>query len=96
MTMERTIRRPDRERSMPEAHVVKSHISWLIWLIPVAAVGFCGWLLFRDFVSKGPTVHITFQEAEDMDPGNTPIKYRGAEVGKVTAVKLRPDHKAVL
>ena len=95
MSDHRTARPPRDRTELPEAQVGRSRLSWLLWLIPIAAVLFCGWLLYRDFVRKGPTIHIRFSEIDQLDPGNTPVKFRGAEIGKVTAVHLAKDRTGV-
>ncbi len=66
---------------LPKARIQKRRYSWLIWLIPLAAAGFLGWLIYRETLSKGPTITVYFKNADGVDPGNTQVKCRGAPVG---------------
>lgn len=80
---------------LPKAKIRKGRPAWLLWLIPLGAVALCLWFLYRDFIATGPKITIYFQNAEGLDPGNTSIKYRGAEVGIVKSLELTPDHQRV-
>jgi paraquat-inducible protein B len=80
---------------LPKARVSRSRISWLFWGIPVLAAAFCVWLVYRDVLAKGPTITLTFLDASGLEPDNTPVRYRGATVGKVSKVELTPDHQHV-
>ncbi|HAI30541.1 MAG TPA: qaraquat-inducible protein B, partial [Thalassospira sp.] len=55
----------------------------LIWLVPLVALIIGGWLLWRDIVSKGPEITITFESAEGLSAGKTAIRYRDVDVGQV-------------
>jgi paraquat-inducible protein B len=80
---------------LPKAKIRKARPAWLLWLIPLGAVTLCLWFLYRDFIATGPKITIYFENAEGLDPGNTSVKYRGAEVGIVKSLALTPDHQRV-
>jgi paraquat-inducible protein B len=80
---------------LPEAKIRRARPAWLLWLIPLGAAALCIWFLYRDFIATGPKITIYFQNAEGLDPGNTAVKYRGAEVGIIKSLALTPDHQRV-
>ena len=80
---------------LPSATVEKSWRTYLIWLAPLAALGFAGWLVYTTLLATGPTLHILFSNAQDMDPNNAQVKYRGAVVGTVKSAHLTKDQQNV-
>lgn len=60
----------------------------LIWAVPVAAALIVGWLGIDAFSKRGPEVTVEFPTTGGIKPGNTVVKFRGVEVGHVTAVHL--------
>jgi len=68
----------------------------IIWLVPVLALLIGGWLAFKAFQEKGPTVTITFVSAEGLEAGKTKIKYKDVEIGLVEEIRLSDDLKHVL
>ena len=45
---------------------------------------------------EGPKITIVFQSAEGLKAGKTKIKYRGVDIGTITAIRLSEDHKRVI
>ncbi|HWH68840.1 MAG TPA: MlaD family protein, partial [Candidatus Sulfotelmatobacter sp.] len=86
---------PEKRSELPRARVEKNWKTYLIWLVPVAAAGFAGWLVYTTVLASGPTLHIDFPNAEGMEKGNTQVKYRGAVIGSVEAMHLSQDHQSV-
>jgi paraquat-inducible protein B len=81
--------------SLPRAKIKKARPAWLLWLVPLGAAGLCVWFVYRDFVATGPALTIYFANAAGLDEGNTPINYRGAQIGIVKHLELTPDHQSV-
>jgi paraquat-inducible protein B len=63
--------------------------------VPLAAFAIGVWLLVRFLLQGGTNVRITFPDAEGIKPKDTPVVYRGMNVGQVTAVSLGDDHRSV-
>jgi len=80
---------------LPRAKIQKNRFAWMFWLAPVAAVGLCGWFIYRDLIAGGPVITIFFQDADGLEVKNTIVKYRGAQVGEVTSLELTKDHQLV-
>jgi paraquat-inducible protein B len=81
----------EKTASLPRAKIEKSHLTWFLWLVPVAAAGLCGWFIFRDVVLKGPTITIYFQSVDGLQEQNSFLQYRGIPVGEVKGLKLTKD-----
>jgi paraquat-inducible protein B len=76
-----------------EAKVHKERLS-IIWLIPLVAVGIGIWLAYQTYSEKGPTITISFAEADGLDAGKSKVKYKGINVGDVGDISL--DGKNVI
>lgn len=81
--------------SLPHAKIRRKKSAWLLWLVPIAAAGLCVWFVYRDFVATGPLITIYFKNAEGLEEGNTPVKYRGAKVGMVKHLRLAENDETV-
>ena len=81
----------------PEAEPVirtRRHLP-TVWLIPLVATLIGVWLAFSAFVNKGPTLTITFQNADGLEAGRTKIKCKNVEVGMIKALRLSHDRSRV-
>lgn len=68
----------------------------IIWVVPLVALIVGGWLLWRDIVSKGPEITVSFEAAEGLSAGKTAVRYRDVDVGQVTAINLADDLEHVV
>src|SRR5947209_3004797 len=80
--------------SLPKAKIRPGH-PWWVWLVPLGALSLCVWFVFRDYVATGPVIKIYFENAEGLEEQNNPVKYRGAEVGRVKTIRLTKDGRRV-
>jgi paraquat-inducible protein B len=62
-----------------------------VWLIPLVAGAIAIWLGYTTLQKQGPTITITFDNAEGFEAGKTQVKYRNVEVGLVDSVALSDD-----
>jgi paraquat-inducible protein B len=82
-------------QNLPKAKIEKSRLSWLLWLIPIAAALLCVWYLCRDLIFAGPAVTIYFQNAEGLQAQVSLVQYRGVKVGEVQSLTLTKDRQRV-
>jgi paraquat-inducible protein B len=82
-------------QNLPKAKIEKSRLSWLLWLIPIAAALLCVWYLCRDLIFAGPAVTIYFQNAEGLQAQVSLVQYRGVKVGEVQSLTLSKDRQSV-
>ena len=81
---------------IPEAVVKpRSGIS-IVWIIPIVAALIGAWVAYKSYSEIGPTIFITFENAEGLVAGKTKVKFKDVEVGLVKAVDIEKDLKHVL
>lgn len=86
------------QQELPQAVLVERR-RWspsLVWLIPVVAALIGGYLAVHTIMSRGPTITITFRNAEGLEAGKTRIKYKDVDIGEVTSVKVSEDRKNIV
>ncbi|MEO8809449.1 MAG: MlaD family protein [Rhodanobacter sp.] len=78
--------------------VVKRHrfSGSLIWLIPALAAVIGISLVVSSWLQAGPQITISFQTAEGLDAGKTPVKFKNVVIGKVKKIRLSKDRSHVL
>ncbi|GAA0888198.1 intermembrane transport protein PqiB [Rhodanobacter soli] len=68
----------------------------LIWLIPALAALVGLSLVINNWLQAGPQITISFQSAEGLDAGKTPVKYKNVVIGRVNKIHLSGDRSHVL
>ncbi|RDJ00049.1 MCE family protein [Dyella solisilvae] len=82
---------------LPEPVVRRPRINAsLVWLVPIIAALVGLSLVIHAWVEAGPTINISFQTAEGLDPGKTPVKYKSVVIGRVTTLRLSEDRSHVI
>ena len=83
---------------IPEPTVEKIGRRWpsLVWLVPLLAVLAAVALLVQNVATRGPLITISFATASGLTAGESVVKYRDVEVGRVEAIRFSPDLKTVL
>ncbi|MBH5329316.1 intermembrane transport protein PqiB [Eikenella sp. S3360] len=80
----------------PRAEIRRNRsFSFMVWLIPLIALLTGAWLLFDHIRNTGPEITLYMANAEGIEVNNTVIKVLDVEVGRVTAIHLRPGHEGV-
>src|SRR5690242_19761611 len=77
----------------PKARVRRRRFFRLIWIVPVVAVAVAVYLVLHRMQDYGPEINVTFTDGGGLRVGQTPVRYRGVQVGEVTGVSLAPDEK---
>jgi paraquat-inducible protein B len=78
----------ERRRQEPvEAVVHTSKWSPWVWVIPVLAIFFVGWLVVRYGFFGGGDITVRFAEARGLDR-YSPVRFRGAKVGTVQKITI--------
>lgn len=62
-----------------------------IWVVPIIAIAIGLWLVYDNYASRGTQVTLTMESAEGIEAGNTLIRSRNVEVGRVQSVRLSDD-----
>lgn len=82
-------------QALPQAEVAVRSGPSLVWLIPLVALAIGGWLAFKAYSEKGPTIHIEFKTAAGLAAGKTEVKFKDVAIGKVTAIDVTKDLSGV-
>jgi paraquat-inducible protein B len=78
---------------LPKARIRRRRLFRLVWVVPVIALGVAAYLVLQHMRSLGPEIAIRFGDASGVRVGQTPVNYRGVQIGEVTGVELSKDHK---
>ena len=68
----------------------------LIWLVPILAAIVGVSLVVGSWLQAGPDITISFQSAQGLAEGKTPVKYKDVVIGKVDKIRLSGDRSHVL
>src|SRR3954454_18899063 len=80
----------------PQAVTRRSHRLSTIWLIPLLAIVIAGWLIWDTISKEGPTIEVSFESAEGLQAGKSPLKFKDIEFGTVKSLRLSPDNTHVI
>jgi paraquat-inducible protein B len=68
----------------------------VIWLLPLVAVAIGAWLAWDTLSKEGPTITVSFNSAEGLQPGQSQLKFKDIVFGTVKSLALSPDHSRVV
>jgi len=88
---EETSRPNPGEEFVPAAEVRTKRSFSIVWIIPLLALVIGGWLAYKALSEKGPTITISFENAEGLEAGKTKVKYKNVEIGEVTDISFSGD-----
>ena len=75
----------------PEAQIDTKRRFSIIWVVPIIALLIGGGLIFKAQSAKGPTITITFENADGLTADKTKIKFKDVEIGTVTHIDMGKD-----
>ena len=78
---------------LPKARVRRRRLFRLVWVVPVLALAVAVYLVWQHMRTVGPEIAIRFGDASGLRVGQTPINYRGVQIGEVTKIELSDDHR---
>ena len=81
---------------LPRAHVRRRRLFRLSWVIPLVAAIIAGWLVWQHLQRQGLEITVSFNDVSGLRVGQTPVKYRGVQVGEVVDMRLSEDQKQAL
>lgn len=90
MTETEGVRGPE---PLPTAMARQSHRSRipLVWIVPAVSAVIGGWLAIHAVLDHGPTITVTFLDAEGIEAGKSKVRYESVDIGDVKAITLAPD-----
>lgn len=81
---------------LPKARIRRRRLFRMVWVVPIVAIAFAAYLVFQHMRSMGPEITIRFSDASGLRPGQTPVVYRGVQIGEVKRIELADDRKQAL
>ncbi len=78
------------------AQVESLHSISRIWLIPIIAVLIGAWMIYFHLSNQGPSISISFINADGIEAGKTKIKIKNVDIGVVKDIKLSDDLSGVI
>ena len=75
--------------------VSKERIS-AIWLVPIIALLFGAWLVFKSISERGVFITVQFNSGNGFVVGKTKVKYKGLDVGVVRNVEISKNLKGII
>jgi paraquat-inducible protein B len=81
---------------IPRARVKRRRLLRLVWIVPMIAIAVAAFLVYHRMQDYGPEVTVTFTDGGGLRVGQTPVRYRGVQVGEVTGVALSKDEKSAV
>ncbi len=68
----------------------------LVWVVPLIAALIGIALVVKSVADRGPTISISFANAEGLEAGKTKVKYKNVDIGTVKTIRLSKDHARVM
>jgi paraquat-inducible protein B len=66
-----------------------------IWIVPILAAALAGYYFYGRAVERGEKIIVLFDDASGLKQGETPVEYRGVQVGQVSKMYLSDDRSQV-
>jgi paraquat-inducible protein B len=85
-----------RPPAVARATTRRSRRVSVIWLIPLVAVAIGAWLAWDTLSKEGPTITVSFNSGEGLQPGQSQLKFKDIVLGTVKSLELLPDHSRVV
>ncbi len=77
----------------PEIMTAKG--AWMVWVVPVIALLIGGYLVYKEFSTRGPMITITFEEGMGLEANKTRLVCKGVVVGVVESLQLSESLETV-
>jgi paraquat-inducible protein B len=81
---------------LPRARVRRRRVLRLVWIVPAMALAVAAYLVFHRMQEYGPEITVSFADGGSLRVGQTPLRYRGVQIGEVSGIALSKDEKRAL
>lgn len=90
-TSEQTSTKSTNEQDLNKAKTSRQSRLSPIWVVPIVAIAIGLWLVYDNYSNRGVEVTLNMDNAEGIEAGNTLIRSRNVEIGRVQSVRLSDD-----
>ncbi|MDF1880817.1 MCE family protein, partial [Sulfurimonas sp. MAG313] len=63
----------------------------LVWIVPIVAIIITLGMIYKSYVDKGTRIYITIDNGKGIMDGNTPLMYKGIQIGSVEDVSINEN-----
>jgi len=84
------------QNQVPKADIRHPRRLSIVWFIPLAVAVIAGWIAYKSISEKGPSITITFNNADGLEAGNTKIMFKGVQAGTVESIDVSEDLTQVI
>lgn len=88
--------KPSEDKRLPQARIVSRERISAVWLLPLIALLIGGWLAYKAWSERGPTIHIELPSAAGLQAGKTKVKLKDVEIGTVTSIDVTRDLSRII
>ncbi|HEY0250528.1 MAG TPA: MlaD family protein [Kofleriaceae bacterium] len=67
-----------------------------VWIVPAIAIIAAVALGVRTYLRQGPTITITFENADGLIVGTSDVRYKNVPIGKIDAIDLTDDRREIV
>ena len=75
--------------------ITRRHLPSAIWFLPLLAAIIAGWLVYKNYDSKGIIIEVIFDSAAGLEANKTKVFYRGLPTGVVKELKIDNDLRRI-
>lgn len=75
--------------------ITRRRLPSAIWFLPLLTIIIAGWLVYKNYSTKGISIEVTFDSASGLEANKTKVLYRGLPVGVVKELKIDHDLRRV-
>ena len=68
----------------------------LVWILPVVVVIVGAFVVIQQKLAQGPSIDISFLDADGLEANKTKIRYKDVEIGDVAEIHVAKDRKSVI
>lgn len=68
----------------------------LVWILPLLVIAIGGFVVIQQKLSEGPSIDISFLDADGLEANKTKVRYKNVEIGDVTNLHVSKDRKNVV
>ncbi len=79
------------QNQVPKADIRHPRRLSIVWFIPLAVAVIAGWIAYKSISEKGPSITITFNNADGLEAGKTKIMFKGVQAGTVESIDIGED-----
>jgi paraquat-inducible protein B len=83
-------------RNLERTAVHQSRRLPVIWAIPIIAIAIGAWLAWDTLSKEGPTIVVSFEDAEGLQIGQSQLKFKDIALGTVKSLEFTTDRRRVL